>query len=803
MFKHYFIIACRNLWRNKLHSVLNILGLATGVTCFILILLFVKYELSYDRFNTNADRVYRIAVYGMLGNTEIHQTGTPPPLPVALCQDFPEVEAVTRILKFNNFQGVYEKKIFTEDNLFVVDSSFLKIFTVQFLKGNPAFSLNQPGEILITEEMAVKYFGSEEPVNKTIIFRNGRSEYSLRVSGVIKQFPFNSHFHPDFIISMLTFKGEYDSKNWFHNSVSTYLKLIPKSDYKSLEKKFPDFIAKYFFQEGSYSEFVRKGNYWRYNLQPLTAIHLTSKLNGEFEANGNAAYIYILTVAAIFILIIACINYMNLHTAKSLIRAREIGVRKSFGSTRLSLIRQFLLESVLLSFISSILALLIVDTLLPYYRIFTEKPLELNYLNPFVIIAFAAFILIVGIFSGSYPALYLSSFKPAVILKQKSGNNTRSISFRNILVILQFSISICLIAGTIMVYKQLQYMRYENLGVNKENVVVVKNISGLGNTKHAFILKLSSNPHIQRVSMTSDIFGSNFINWGYGAEGKETFTLNTFYCDTAYAEVLKLKMADGRFFSSSFPSDSSGIVINEAAAKMLEWKDPLSRKVILYGISKDLHIIGIVRDFNYESKQTQIRPMALILLNGVARDDENTSANFILAKLNTGNPDESLNFIRNAWAQFSNGEPFNYSFLDEEYNNLYHNESKAQQLFLLFAILSIFIAGLGLFGLASYMTLQRTKEVGLRKTNGATRMGIILLLSENYAKWVFLAFIIACPVSWFILKKWLTNFAYHTALSWWIFALAGITGMVIALLTVSWQSWRAASRNPIEALRYE
>jgi putative ABC transport system permease protein len=803
MIKHYIIIACRNLWRNKLHSVLNILGLATGVTCFILILLFVKYELSYDKFNKYADRIYRIAVNGMLGNTEVHQTGTPPPLPEALYKEFPEVEAVTRIIRLGNYQGIYEKKVFTEGNLFIVDSSFLDIFSLQFTKGNPAYALNQPGVMLITEKMAKKYFGDEDPINKSINFKRSQLEISIRVSGVIKELPSNSHFHPDFIVSILSFKGIYDSKNWFNNTASTYLKLKPNTDFKALEKKFPDLIAKYFFQGGSYSEWEKKGNYWRYSLQPLTKIHLISKLNGEYEANGNAAYVYILSIAAIFVLVIACINYMNLYTAKSFIRAKEIGVRKSFGSTRFGLVRQLLLESVLLSFIAVSLALIIIDSILPYYRNFTGKPLEFHYLNLGTIMMLGIFILVVGIFSGSYPAILLSSFKPAVILKQKSGHNKRNINFRNILVILQFTISICLIAGTIMVFKQLQYLRYEFLGFNKENVVVVKNIASLEKNVNAFISKLSSNPRVQHVSMTSDIFGSPFINWGYGAEGKETFTLNTFYCDTAYADILNLKMTEGRFFSRAYPSDSSGIVINEAAAKMLEWKDPLNKQVNLYAISKDLHIIGIVKDFNYESKQTQIRPMGIILLNGVAKNSEYTSANYILARLYPGNHDESIDFIKNSWYQFTNGEPFKYSFLDEEYNNLYRNEAKTQQLFFLFAILSIFIASLGLFGLASYLALQRTKEVGVRKANGATRGNIILLLSKNYAKWVFMAFAIACPVTWFILNRWLMNFAYHADLSWWIFLVAGAGALIIALSTVSSQAWRAATRNPVDALRYE
>ncbi len=803
MITHYLIVAGRNLLRNKLHSILNILGLATGVTCFILILLFVKYELSYDRFNNNADRVYRIAVNGMLGNTEIHQTGTPPPLPKALYAEFPEVESVSRVIKFNNVQSNYEKKLFTEDNLYIVDSSFLDIFSVQFIRGDRSSSLNQPGVMLITEKMARKFFGEEDPINKSIIFKRGNIEFNARVSGLIREMPENSHLHPDFLISILTFKDIYDSGNWFNNISSTYLRLRPHTDYKVLESKFPDLIAKYFFQGQSYKDWENRGNYWRYSLQPLTKIHLISKLNGEFEANGNATYIYILSLAAIFVLIIACINYMNLYSAKSFIRANEIGVRKSFGSTRMSLIRQLLVESVLLTFISVCLALFVVESILPFYRNFTGKPLDFDYLNPMTIIMLLIFVLIVGIFSGSYPAILLSSLKPAVILKQKSFNNRSNISFRNILVIIQFSISICLIAGTIIVFKQLQYLRYQQLGFDKENVVVIKNISGLGNNTNAFLSGLFSNTRMRTASMSSDIFGSQFINWGYGAEGKQTFTLNTFYCDTAYANVLKLKMADGRFFSQAYSSDSSGIVINETAAKMLEWQEPLGKQVTLFAISKDLHIIGVIKDFNYESKQTQIRPMGIILLNGVAKNSEYTSANFILARLSPGNPDQSIDYIKNAWYRYSNGEPFKYTFLDEEYNNLYRNEEKAQQLFLLFAILSIFIASLGLYGLSSYLALQRTKEVGVRKVNGARISEIMVMLNREFVKWVIIAFVISTPVAWYIMDRWLHSFAYKTELSWWIFGSAGIFALLIALLTVSWQSWRAASRNPVEALRYE
>lgn len=803
MIGHYLIIAYRNLRRNKLHSILNIFGLTIGITCFILIMLFVKYELSYDRFTPNATRIYRIAVNGMLGNTEIHQTGTPPPLPAALYQEFPEVEAVTRLIKVSNYQASYEKKVFTEENLFIADSSFINIFGIQFTRGNPSLALNEPNVTIITEKIAKKYFGNDDPINKSILFKYGKLEFNVRVSAVIKEFPDNAHFHPDFVVSILSFKGLYDNKNWFNNSEATYLMLKPHTKYKSLENKFPDLIAKYFFRGESYAEWEKKGNFWRYSLQPLTKIHLTSKLNGEFEGNGNEMYIYILSLAAVFVLVIACINYMNLYTAKSLIRAKEIGVRKSFGSSRLSLIRQLLLESVLITFIAAMLAIILVDSILPYYNNFTGKSLDFHFSDPLSIVKITAFILIVGILSGSYPALYLSSFKPTAIMKQKSGDSERNLNFRNILVILQFSISICLIAGTIMVFKQLKFMRFENLGVDKDNVVVVKNISGLGNNTNAFMQKLVLNPHIQKVSITSDVFGSNFTNWGYGAEGKQTFTLNTFYCDTSYADVLKLNMADGRFFSSLYSSDSSGIVINEAAAKMLEWKEPLNKEMNLYAISKNLHVIGVVRDFNYESKQTQIRPMGIILLNGVAKNSEYTNANFILVRLNPGNNNEDIKFMRTSWDQLSTGDSFKYSFLKEEYDNLYRNEVKSQKLFLVFAILSIFIAGLGLFGLSSYMAIRRTKEVGLRKVNGATRLGIILLLSENFAKWVIIAFVIASPVCWFILNRWLKNFAYHTDLSWWIFCLAGILALMIALLTVSWQSWKAATRNPVEALRYE
>ncbi len=803
MITHYITMAGRNLIRNKLHSILNLLGLATGITCFILILIFVKYELSYDRFNTNSDRIYRIAVSGMLGNTEIHQTGTPPPLPKALYTEFPEVESVTRVIKYTNVQGNYEKKIFTEDNLFIADSSFTDIFSVQFIRGDKASALNQPGVMLITDRTARKYFGDEDPINKTIIFMKGNIRFDIRISGLIREMPPNSHFHPDFIVSLLSFKDIYDSGNWFNNISSTYLRLKAHSDYKTVQSKFPSLISRYFFQGQSYDDWEKNGNYWRYSLQPLTKIHLTSKLNGEFESNGNATYIYILSLAAIFLLIIACINYMNLYSAKSFIRATEIGVRKSFGSTRFSLISQLLTESILLTFIAVCLALFVVESILPAYRNFTGKPLMFHYFDPATAGWLIMFTLVVGIFSGSYPAFHLSSLKPVVIFKQKSLNNNNNLSFRNILVIIQFSISICLIAGTILVYKQLQYLRDQHLGFDKENVVVVKNISGLGNNINAFMAIISSFPQMRSVTISSDVFGSPFINWGYGAEGKQTFTLNTFYCDTAYANVLKLELAEGRFFSPGYSSDSSGIVINETAAKLLEWDEPLDKQVELYAISKKLHIIGVIKDFSYESKQTQVRPMGIILLNGVAKDSEYTSANFILARLAAGKQDASMDFIKHSWYQFSNGEPFKYSFLDEEYNNLYRNEEKAQQLFILFAILSIFIACLGLYGLSSYLAMQRTKEIGVRKVNGARISQIMSMLNKDFVKWVIIAFSLSTPVSWYFMNKWLHSFAYKTDLSWWIFASAGIFSLLIAVTTVSWQSWRAATRNPVEALRYE
>ncbi len=490
MIKHYFTIAGRNLIRHKLHSFINVLGLATGVACFILILIFVKYELSYDGFNNNAGRIYRIAVSGMLGNTEIHQSGTPPPLPRALYAEFPEVESVTRVIKFNNVQGNYEKKIFTEDNLFIADSSFTDIFSVEIIRGDKASALNQPGVMLITERTARKYFGDEDPINKTIIFKRGNIRFNMRISGLIKEMPPNSHIHPDFIVSLLSFKDIYDSDNWFNNISSTYLRLKAHTDYKAVQDKFPYLISKYFFRGQSYDDWEKKGNYWRYSLQPLTKIHLTSKLNGEFEANGNATYVYILTLAAIFLLIIACINYMNLYSAKAFIRANEIGVRKSFGSTRLSLISQLLTESVLLTFISVSLALFAVESVLPAYRNFTGKPLEFNFADPLTILWLLIFAMIIGIFSGSYPAFMLSSLKPVVILKQKSLNNNKSLNFRNILVIIQFSISICLIAGTVIVYRQLQYLRSQHLGFDKENVVVIKNIAGLGEEYPGFFDKI-------------------------------------------------------------------------------------------------------------------------------------------------------------------------------------------------------------------------------------------------------------------------------------------------------------------------
>jgi len=802
MFLNYLKITFRNFQRQKGFYFLNILGLSIGIACSILIVLFVNYEIGYDKYNENHNRIFRMAVDGLAGNTEIYQTYTPAPLPQAMYSEFPEIEKITRIATPDEVLTKWKDKTFNEDGVFLVDSTFCDVFTIKSLKGNLATALAEPFSVVISEEIADKYFGDANPLNEIMTLYFWDDTLNLKVTAVVKEVPEQSHFHFDFLVSLTSMDGFYDGTSWWWNNFRCYLLLHPDVDYKTLEAKFREFTIKYLFEGRDYDELAKSGNKWEYYLQPLTEIHLTSDIAGEFEPNGNKNYIYIFMVIAVFILAMACINFMNLSTAKSTRRAREVGIRKVSGATKSKLINQFLSESILISLISLVVALLIVESILPAFRAFTARNLFLNYLeDPWTIPSLIVMSFLIGIISGIYPSFVLSSFQPVKVLKGKYHQRSIGISVRNILVIIQFTISVFLIIGTIIVFRQLQMIQNKNLGFDKENIIVIKNAYLLGNQAKVFKNELRKNPNVISVAGSHRMPGQRFNNIGFGAEGLEGgFTLNLLCCDPEYIDVMNFEMTQGRFFSNEFKTDTTAIVINEAASKLIGWEDPIGKKLNNWAdIPTEFNLVGIVKDFHYESMHEKVRPQAFMYLGGSYSWDER----YISLKINPGSEKEVLNFLEDKWNEFSMELPFSYSFFDKDYDNLYKNEQQTKDLMIAFSILAIFIACLGLLGLASFMATQKTKEIGIRKTMGATSKSIVWAFSKEFTKWVMVANIIAWPIAWFVMDHWLQNFEYRVSISWWIFLVAAMVAFAIAWLTVSYQSVKASLANPVDALHYE
>lgn len=798
MFFNYIKTGIRYIIRNSGFSLINITGLAVGIATSILILLFVVNELSYDRFHEKSDRIYRIGIEALIGNTEIHQVHTPARLPLAQYSFFPEIEYITRVTNWSNRKVEYQDCIFMEPRVRYVDSTFFDIFTVDFLSGQPKTALKEPNSVVITEKIARKYFGDEDPMDKVLRFED---EENLKVTAVVKAWPANSHMHFDLLVSLNTFESLANNQAWFSNNFANYFVLHSNTDADSVEAHLPAFVDKYLFG-GKYQEGLDKGNSWEYYLQPLTSIHLHSDLSGEFAPTGKASYIYIFFVVAIFILLIACINFMNLATAKSAYRSKEIGIRKVFGSTRMNLIRQFYGESILVSFISLILAIVLIILVLNFFPDIFGKELDLGFIPmPFALILLLILGLTVGIISGSYPALFLSSFQPVIVLKgfmQKGGK--RSL-LRSILVIFQFFISVILIVCTLVVYQQLQFLQNEKLGFDKENIIVVKNPETLGDKLDVFKQELEQFSFVKGASICNLLPGTPFSNIGYGAEDVDfSFSLNICLCDEDYKDVLNLEILEGRFFSDEYQTDSMGIIINEAAWELLGYDDPIDKKINDWWQDQHFfHVIGVIKDFHYESMHQNIRPMGLLNIDGPYE----WGANFISVKVIPGDYQAMIQQINSIWDQYASGLAFDYSFLEQDYDALYKGEAQTRKLFVIFTILAIFIASLGLLGLASFLIEQKTKEIGIRKALGASIGQITGILTKEFVRWVIIANVLALPTAWYLMDRWLQNFEYRISQSWWIFVLASVISLLIALFTVSFQTIKTTRKNPIEALRYE
>jgi putative ABC transport system permease protein len=794
MVKHYFKVTIRHIRKHLLISILNISGLAIGIASFVLIMLYVNHELNYDKHNEHFDNIYRVAVDAKIGNTVIKQTWTPAPMPAAMYEEYPEVVAITRIMD-RSFTVKYEDQVYNEVKAAAVDSSFISIFTLDFIEGSPDNQLNEPGQVLIDRSTAVKYFGEEPAYGQVMMIWD---TIPLTVTGVYEDFPAQTHFHFNMLISLITIEGQYNNTGWFANNFETYMRLEPGFPEEQLAAKFPEFVDKYLFN-GTYEENTDEENYWKLYLQHIREIHLGSDLNGEFEPNGNLAYIRIFSIVAFLVLIMACINFMNLTTASSSIRVREVGVRKTNGATKPNLRQQFYAEAIIVSILALILAMGLVESLMGPYRNFTGREIQIHYLdNLLVIPGLLALAIIVGLFSGSYPALYLSQFSATESLGFKGVKQAKS-WFRNILVLFQFSVAIFLIAATLLVQKQMKLVMEENLGFDKEQVILINNAHYLDNLE-TFMDELRNMPEVKQAAYSVFAPGDKITNWGFGCEGVDRgFSLNTNLVNETYLEVMGLEMVEGRFFSKEFLADTGKIILNETAVALLELEDPIGTITYLWNDNdKPLEVIGVVKDYHWESKHMKIRSHCIIHSKAIEWEP-----NYLSVKAG-GDYEKILKTMEQMWDEQVGGLiPFEFEFLDTHYDGMYQNEKQTRSLLYILAMIAIFISCLGLFGLASFMAERRTKEIGIRKTNGATTRNILGLLSMDFTKWVLIANLIAWPATWWAMKKWLESFAYRTSIPIWIFLVAGVLAFLIAMATVSFHAIRASRLNPGLSLRYE
>ena len=806
MLRNYLKIALRNLRKYKAISFINLFGLTVGLTCCLLILAYILNELSYDKFQPAADRTYRLSrsFHNDQGVQSLHLGAIAPPFGPYLKNEFPEIQKMTRLLSNGNTAFVYDDKKFYESKVFFADENLGDVFKVDVLKGNIKTALEQPFSVMITDELAKKYFGTEDPMNKLVKLDNN---LPCKVSGVFKPFPSNTHLHADVLISFNTLKdsaiyGERNLQtNWGNNSFLTYVVLPKGSDYKKLEAKFPAFIDKYYHFPKEPAGFVGSKTTHLY-LTPLTDIHLRSHLDYEVEENGDIKRVYIFSIVALFILLIACINYMNLSTARSVLRAKEIGIRKAVGAERKEIILQFLSESVLLSWVAILLAFILTALLLPWLNKLAATDLSVTLLLRWeVLLPLFMTPFFVGILSGIYPALFMSSFEPVRVLKglfKVNGN----LSLRKALVVAQFAISIVLIISTSIVFKQLRYMQEKSLGFSKDQVITMFNTAAFGKNFESFRTELLQNPGVQEVGRSSRIPSGRLLD-AMGVSVPAGDTMKALQLDVKYLSVdynfiptYEIQLAAGRNFSNAYATDSSAFVINEAAAGVIGFKSPQDAidKPIAYGGQKG-KIIGVVKDFHFESMHQKIPALLMAVIpNQYGR---------ISIKLAGGNVSNALAAVEKTWKKFLPEVPYDYNFVDEKFAQLYESEQRQKTIFTTFAAIAIFIACLGLFGLSAFTISQRIKEIGIRKVLGAEVSSIVSLLSKDFLKLVGVAALIAFPVAWFAMRKWLDDFAYRINIPWWLFLAAAVLAGVIAFVTISFQAVKAATANPVKSLRTE
>lgn len=803
MLKNYLMTTIRNLRKHFGYTSINLVGLALGLTVTLQIFLFVQSELGYDAFHDNAEDIYRVTLDGSFSGTDINAPVTPSPMAAALVADFPEVEYATRIFPFANEQMVRNPGIdpFIDDQVLFVDSTFFDVLTFPFLQGEADRALNRPGTAVLTESFAERVFGEADPLGESIILGDTTA---YEVTGIVADPPSNSHIQFHVLLTMTDWPPA-QSQFWVSNNFFTYLRLRPGSSAEQLEDKLPEFFKGYagpqFVQAlgRSYEEIMTGDNALNYHLQSIRDVHLRSNFEIDLQPSGDITYVYLFIAVALFILLLACINFMNLSTARSASRAMEVGIRKVVGSTRGQLIAQFLSESLMMTFTAMVIAVGLVFLTTPLFNTVTDQTLDASVLlTPGILLTLVAGALLVGLLSGSYPAMFLSAFKPVDVMKSQSATGKSRSLLRNSLVVFQFSISIALLVGTFVVGDQLEFIQNKRLGFDKEHTIVIERAGLLRTQSEAFKGQIRSFASVTAVSGASSLpgalhGGSPFQPEGVGAE--EMHIMAPIPVDYDFIEAMGIELADGRSFSRDFPSDSAAFIINEAAMRQFGWDEAVGKQMQSAGQSNTGPVIGLIKDYHYADLRREIGPVVLLY-----RDVPLPN---IVVRVESDNLSQTVELIETQWGEFVPDQPFQYSFLEDNFNELFSADQKLGRLFSSFSIFAIFIAGLGLFGLGLFVTEQRTKEIGVRKVLGASVSQVVVLLTQDFTKLVLIAIILALPAAYFGMTKWLDGFVYRTDMQVMSFVLAAVMAMLIAWLTVSYQSIKAALSNPVDALRDE
>jgi putative ABC transport system permease protein len=810
MFGNFFKIAFRNIIRHRSYVFINVLGLSVGIACSIIIVLFILQELSYDKFNDKYKRIYRVYLSGKIGAQEIEGAWTAPPTAAAFVNEIPEIVDAVRMDEWGEVVVKFEDKSFLEKHFMLADSSFFDIFSIPLLQGDPSTALAKTHTVVLTRETAQKYFGNEDPVGKMIKLNTDTTLFTI--TGIIDNVPVNAHFEFDLLASFQTHYSAND-EFWLSNNVYTYVLLKEEASPEEVEAKMQTVLLKYIGPQLeqvlgiTLDEFAAAGNRYGLYLQPLEDIHLNPRIQHGLKPSNDKKYIYIFALIAFFIILLAAINYMNLSTARSANRSREVGLRKVAGSTKRLLIQQFLLESVVLTLISLMIAVIIVEYTLPWFNNYTQLQLSINYFGKWYIIPFLILLAVtIGVLSGLYPSVFMAAFRPVQILSGKLKQGMRSGMVRSILVVLQFFISILIIVCTIIIYRQIQYILNKDLGFDKEQLLVIRRPDALGIDKiKVFRQEIEKYPGVINSTNSTSVPGYPNSNNGFLIEGRSsdnTVLMTVNWTDYDYFDTYKLELAKGRYLSEEFATDTAAAVINESAVRVFELDNPLETRLMQPIRTADkwlyLKVVGVVKDFNFQTLHDSISPHVFLY-----KPPSWGWGGYITVRISPENIDQTRKNIEQTWDKFTENDPFQYFFLDEEFNNIYREEKRTGKLSLGFAILSIFIACLGLFGLTSFAAEQKTKEIGVRKVMGSSIFKIIMLFVKEIVILILISTVLALPLAFIVMRGWLQNFYYRISLSPFEFVASFLIAVIIALITVLYTVYMAARKNPVKSLQYE